>query len=188
MELRSELESSILFEVPKEQNLSIDKSSKNINGLLWSLDINNNIASNHGIDRSHNLLIINNPSQSNAVDTNSNDSNQDFSNVNPVIQSRRTTATSSKKKVIFQGVPKYSPINIDTISLRKSLRIATQKKKQLDQSLNHVGLINIIIALEEENDSIKANYSFKEAMNTLYKKEFVDAIMKEIQNYTKRNN
>ena len=155
----TELESSILFEVPKENNSdNVDNATENANGVSQTLDTgNNNVAettenangSSHdttvtgnrdGTNRSHEPLVINNPSSPNAMDANSN--------------------ASQKKKVIFQGVPKYKPVNVNTIGLRRSPRIAELKKKQLDRSLNHVGFINVNKVSEEEGDPMKETYAF----------------------------
>lgn len=162
----TELESSTLFEVPKETERNVDATTENANGASQSQDTN---ATNAGIDetdgaqRSHDPLAANQPSTSNTNST-----------------------KPQKKKVTIQGVPKYSPVNINTIGLRRSPRIA-QKKKQLDASLNHVGFINVDTASEEDEDPMKEIYTYKEAMSSSHKKEFVDAMMKEISNHTKRN-
>ena len=97
------------------------------------------------------------------------------------------STNSQKKKVNFQGVPKYSSINVDTIGLRRSSRIADVTKKLLDQSLNYVGFVNINTVPEEDDDLMKETCTFKEVILSRYKKEFMDAMMKEIENHTKRN-
>ena len=50
-----------------------------------------------------------------------------------------------------------------------------------------MAFININKVTEEDDDPMKETYTFKEAMSIIYKKEFVDAMMKEIANHTKRN-
>ena len=89
----TELESSILFEVPKENNPdNIDNTTENANGASQPLDTRNNniddttenangtshnntVADNRdGTNRSHEPLVINNPSLSNTTDVNSNTS------------------------------------------------------------------------------------------------------------------
>ena len=47
---------------------------------------------------------------------------------------------------------------MDALGLMISPRIATQKKKQLDLTLNHAGFINVIDASEEEMHSMKETY------------------------------
>ena len=71
--------------------------------------------------------------------------------------------------------------------MRRSSRIAELKKKQLDRSLNHVGFINANKDSEEDNNPMKETCTFKETISSAYKKEFVDAMIKEIENQNKRN-
>ena len=49
-----------------------------------------------------------------------------------------------------------------------------------------MGFINVNKVSEEEDDPMKETYTFKEAMSSPHKKEFVDAMMKEIENHTER--
>ena len=85
-------------------------------------------------------------------------------------------------------MPKYSPININTLGLRRSPRIKEMIRKQLDLTLNHVGFIQVNKALEEDTvDPMKETFTFKEAMNSPYKKQFVEAMTKEMKNHIKRN-
>ena len=95
-----ELESSILFKVPKETNPRTDEITENKNDLSNPLI---NTVSNEVDSANRNLepLVVNNASPINTEDKN-----------------------SKKKKVIFQGILRYVPINIDSIGLRRSLRIA----------------------------------------------------------------
>ena len=100
-----ELESSILFKVPKETNPRTDQITKNENDLSNPLI---NTVSNEVDSANRNLepLVVNNASPINTEDKN-----------------------SKKKKVIFQGVPRHAPINVDSIGLKKSPRIAELQKK-----------------------------------------------------------
>ena len=120
-----------------------------------------------GANWSHEPLVINNPSLANTIDANSN--------------------TSQKKKVIFQGVPKHAPVNVNTIGLRRSPRIAELKKKRINQSLNHIGFINANKVSEEEGNPLKETYAFAKAMLSPHKKEFVEAIILETQQIMQRN-
>ena len=70
--------------------------------------------------------------------------------------------------------------------LRCSWRIVA-KRKVLNPKLNCVGSIYVNKALEEDIDSAKEIVTFKEAINSLCKKEFIVVIEKEVLNYTKRN-
>jgi len=84
-------------------------------------------------------------------------------------------------------MPKYSPTNLDTVGLRKSPRIANIRRKQLDASLNHVGFIHVNKAPEEDMiDPMKETFTFKEAMISPYKKNFVEVMEKEMDNHIKR--
>ena len=106
----TELESSILFEVPKENQRIKDNTAENANGSLQPLDTNNEKDDNRNSPNwSHNPLAVIRPFSSNILDVNS--------------------TNSQKKKVNFQGVLKYSLVNVDTIGLRRSSRIADMKKK-----------------------------------------------------------
>ena len=132
------------------------------------------VTNNDGTNRNPEPTVVNHPSSRRTEDVNS---LIDSSNVNQ----------NKKKNAYFQGVSKYSPINIDSISLWWSPRIAAIKKKQLDQSLNYAGFVNANNSPEEEDDvdPMKENYTYKEVMNSLCKKEFIETILKEIKNHTR---
>ena len=81
-------------------------------------------------------------------------------------------------------MPKYLLTNLDTVGLRRSPWIANMQQKQLDASINHVSFIHINKASEEDViDPIKETFTFKEAMNSLHEKDFVEAIEKEMKNH-----
>ena len=133
-----------------KNNNTVDNTTENENDLLQLIDINNNdnsAADNiDGTNQSYQSLVVNNLS---IKDTNSasNSSNENCFN---------------KKKVNFERVSSYSPINIDRIGLRKSLRISILKEKELDLSLNYINYINTNRASEEERiNQIKEIFSLK---------------------------
>ena len=81
-------------------------------------------------------------------------------------------------------MPKYSLTNLDTVGLRRSLRIANMRQKQLDPSLNHVGFIHVDKASEEDiMDPMRDTFTFTKAIKSQYKKEFVAAMEKEMNNH-----
>ena len=101
--------------------------------------------------------------------------------------SNQPNAVAKKSKVSFQEMPKHSPININALGLRRSLHVDGMKKKQLDPTLNHVGFIQVNEAPEEENiDLMKEMRTFKEAVTSPYKKNFVEAMEKEVRDHFKR--
>ena len=57
---------------------------------------------------------------------------------------------AKKNRAHFKGVPKYSPINTNTLGLIRSPRIANVKKNQLDPYLNrlHAQMILLTLALK----------------------------------------
>ena len=154
-----------MFKVSKENRRNKDETTEN-EGSLQPLERNNN-DKRDGANWSYDPLVIIHLSSSNTTETNS--------------------TNSQKKKVNFQGVSKYSLVNVDAIGLRRSSGIADGKKKQLDQSLNHTGFVNVNTVSEENDDLMKEIYLYKEVISSGYKKEFIDAIMNEIENHTKRN-
>ena len=78
------------------------------------------------------------------------------------------------------------PININMLELRRSQRITKITWKQLDLILNHAGFIKVNKASEEDTvDLIKETFVFKEAIDCPYKKQFAEAIEKEITNHIK---
>ena len=74
--------------------------------------------------------------------------------------------TGTKK---IQGVPKFTPFNIDALCLRRSPIIEAQKKKQSHPTLNHIGLIHANQYSEEDTNPSKDTFSFKETMKSPYK-------------------
>ena len=80
---------------------------------------------------------------------------------------------AKKNRSIFKGTSKHAPINISTLGLRRSPRIDNMKRKQLNLSLNHVGFIQVKKVSEEEVDSMKETFTFKEAMFSPYKAKFM---------------
>ena len=74
-----------------------------------------------------------------------------------------TFRSNYRKKVSFDGIPKYNPINRDIVSLRYSVYIENMKKKLLDVTLNHIKFIHTNKASEEGMDSIKETFSIKKA-------------------------
>ena len=157
-------------------NDAVDGTTENVNGSSRPLDVNNNhnnsAAENaDGANRSHETLAVNNPSIKDA------NSASDSPNAN----------LSNKKKVNFQGVPRCSTVNTDTIGSQRSPRIAALKKKQLDPILNHVGFIQTNKAPEEDYvEPMKETCAFKEAMASPYKKHFVEAMEKEMHDHVKQ--
>ena len=84
-------------------------------------------------------------------------------------------------------MPNYSPTNIDMLWLRRSPRIANMKRKQLDPFLIQVGFIQVNKAIEEDTvDPMKEVCAFKEVMASPCKKNFVEAMEKEMHNHIKR--
>ena len=81
-------------------------------------------------------------------------------------------------RVNFKGVPKCSPINIRTLVLKRSPRIANMKKKQLDPYINHVGFIQVNKVSEEELDHMKDTFTFKEAISSPYTYKLIEAMEK----------
>ena len=162
-----ELESSTLFEVPKENHLNANNNSslvKNVPSTLLDRTINNNtedanyilIKGNKGetINRIHDLLESNvSPSTSvrplGEVDSDG-------------ILHRTTGAEHSRShNIAFQGVPKYYPVNVDILGLRRSPIIATLKRKQLDLTLNHVEFARANKASQEDVGPLKEYHTLK---------------------------
>ena len=129
------------------------------------------------VNRSHDLL----PSNGSNSDV---QPPVDRSNSNDA--SHRPTRNSRRRNVTFQGVPKHSPVNVDTLGLRRSPGISALRRKQLDPTLNHVDFVHVDNALEEDMDPLKENYTFKEAMRSTYEDEFASAMVQEINNHTTR--
>ena len=67
---------------------------------------------------------------------------------------------SLKKIISFQGVPKYEPVNIDTLGLRRSPRLVNNNKK-LDMALNHAGFMHVIDSSDEDNVETKKTCTLK---------------------------
>ena len=107
-------------------------------------------------------------------------------NNNDSNRSTQPKTIAKKSKDNFQGVLKYSLININTLELRRSQYITKMIQKQLDSTLNHVGFIQVNKASEEDMvDPMKETFIFKEAIASPCKKQFVEAIKKEMKNHIK---
>ena len=94
-------------------NNVVDDDTENVNGLSRPLGINNNHEDSVADDewssnQSHGPLVVSDPSIK--------DPNPDSDSSND--------SRSNEKKVNFQGVPRHSPVSVDTIGLRRSPRIA----------------------------------------------------------------
>ena len=109
-----------------------------------------------------------------ATDVNSNETNNNAS-----------TRSNSGKKVSFNSVLKHNPLSIGTVGLRRSWRIANVKKKLLDSTLNHVGFAHANEPSEEGIDLMKETFSFKEAMKSSCRKEFIEAMKKKASSHAK---
>ena len=76
---------------------------------------------------------------------------------------------------------------VNLLGIRNSSRLAAlckkNKKKQLDPTLNHTGLINVMRTSEEEIDPMKDTCAYKEAMNSPCKTNIVKSTEKEMQKY-----
>ena len=128
------------------------------------------LANNSNVDRSYNYSSKQNKSK--ATDSSTEEITKDA-----------FPRPGLSKKFSFHSIPKCNLVNINTLESRHSLQIAT-KRKLLDPILNHVWFVYIVEAPEEDIDSMKETFAFKEAMNSLYKKEFMVAMEKEVLNYT----
>lgn len=93
-------------------------------------------------------------------------------------------ADSRKRNSTFQVMPKYSLANIDTLGLKRSSRISSLKRKQLDPTLNHVDFDHVTNASDEDIDPLKQHCAFKEVMKIPCKEKCSSAMIKEINNHT----
>ena len=91
-------------------------------------------------------------------------------------------------------LPAYSPVNLDEVGLRRSLRIAaTKKSKGFIQHLGFIAIPDIIS--DNSNNSIVLNaiastsdiLNQKEAFNHPNKLYFVDAMVTEVENLKANN-
>ena len=98
----------------------------------------------------------------------------------------RPTRNTRRRNFTFQGTPKHSPANIDTLVLRRSPRISTLHRKQLDPTLNHAVFVHGSHALEEDVDPLKEHCTFKEAMKSPCKEDFAAAMVQKTNNYANR--
>ena len=143
----TEIKSSILFEVPKEKLRDENNSAANAISLPSEPTINKNEASRNAVDMSSNETTdINSP------------------NVKLSIKTR--TVNDSKKKVLFQGVPMCKPVKTHDLGFRRPPRLADQKKKKIDHTLNHACFIHATDTLEEDMHLMNETYSLPEVMNS----------------------
>ena len=70
------------------------------------------------------------------------------------------------------------------MGLRRSLRLASPKKHQLDPALNHTGFSRANEALEEKINLLKETCVLKEAMNSLCETKFSEEMEKEITKHS----
>ena len=106
--------------------------------------------------------------------------------VNQTMNTCRPTRNTRRRNVVFQGVPKYSPANIDALGLRRSPRISALHVKQLDPTLNHAGFAHTSHASEEDMYPLKEHCTFKEAMKNNHKEYFTSTMAQEKNNHTSR--
>ena len=67
---------------------------------------------------------------------------------------------------------KYSPENVNTLGLIRSLRIYTLNRKHQDPTLNYASFAHATNASEEDVDPLTEHYAFKEAMKIQFKEKF----------------
>ena len=152
----SELESSVLFEVPKE-NLNYDCRSpvENTPSPPAEQIKDREVTSDDkdkSINRSRDHLTSNEESIVEAADENANKDDGTNTNYSNVKSSKRSERS---KSVSFQGPPKHKPVNIATLGLRRCPRLLTQEIKKLDATLNHEGFTHAIDSLEKDTNPTK---------------------------------
>ena len=91
-----------------------------------------------------------------------------------------------KHKVNFQGVTTCYPVNIDVLGLRRSLRIASLKRKQLDHTIDYVRFNCINKVSDEVIGPLKEHFTFKVSVKSSYEENFMTVMVKEIHNQTNR--
>ena len=122
----TELESSILFEVPKEKNQDkVNASSEDNNNRH-----NTNVTRNNNAEQKENIASTErNPDQLVHIEQTQINANDVIppSNSTVSISSNQPKNVAKKSRVQFKGMPKYSPTNLDTVGLRRSPRIANMR-------------------------------------------------------------
>ena len=93
---------------------------------------------------------------------------------------------SRQRNIIFQAVPKHSPVSLDTLGLRRHPRISTLKRKQLEPTLNQAIFPHETHTSEEDNDPLKDHCTSKEANKSQFRENVVSAMVKEIDNHTNK--
>ena len=99
---------------------------------------------------------------------------------------QKISPTRHQRKLTFNGLPNYDPVDVNIVDLRRSLHLAAmRRKKQHDKTLNHVGFLT---ALPTSKESLKHQeiFTFKEATLSNYELDFTLAMEHEIKNHTSR--
>ena len=166
----SELESIILFEVPKEKHQEVKEQLDPIDPS--TINFNQE-------DSSHAPILLQH---------NSNLSTKDLINSQ---EDDMLHATNDNDHEQSSRVPKFTPVNINTIGLRRSPQIAALKAK--DTSLNNVGFIQATTLSEGETtalegvDPLQETFTCKEAMNSPHEKDFLKAVHEETSTHALKN-
>ena len=104
----------------------------------------------------------------------------------PELEVTPTVSTIRAPRVKFNDMPRHSPINLDTVCVRRLPRIFELRHKQHNPSLNHIGFVRAAQTSEEEGFS-KDYLSCKEDMYHSQRANFMQAMEKEINNQTSRH-